>query len=351
MTDPVKTARASDSRATRRAFLASAGFALTTLCVRDATGQEAAAGTRPAGNADDAGPARGPRRFDPWWLSAERPRSRVVDIRSDRVLQGASVNPLAIETMLARGVQAVAETADASEAWRTILGDAQKVLLKFNKVGAELLATSPAIARALLSQISDAGYSPKLATIAEVPGPLTRQLGVAPLPEGWGDEIPVGHDFEPLANWLLEADAIVNIGFLKTHAIAGMSACCINLSHSAIRRPARWHANGCAPSVGEVIGSAPVASRLKLNIVNALRVVVENGADAREADLERYGGLLLGRDPVAVDSVGLSLLDVLRRRHGIESVVNVPYLAAAGRDGVGRNRPADIDRVQFDVSS
>lgn len=291
------------------------------------------------------------KRFDPWWLAAERPRSRVVDVRSDRVLQGASVNPLALETMLARAVQAVTEKADASEAWRTILGDAQKVLLKFNKVCAELLGTSPAVARAILSQLVDAGYNPKLATIAEVPGPLARQLGVAPLPEGWGDEIPVGHDYEPLAAWLLEADAVINVGFLKTHAIAGMSACCNNLSHSVIRRPARWHANGCAPFVGEVVGSPPVASRLKLNIVNALRVVVENGADAREGDLEAYGGLLLGRDPVAVDSVALRLLDVLRRRHGIEQAVNVPYLGAAGRDGIGRERPADIDRVQLDVSA
>lgn len=286
----------------------------------------------------------------PWWLAEEPQRSRVVDIRSDKVLHGTSVDSLELEAMLRRAITALTRARTHEEAWRKILGDARRIVVKFNSVGAEVIRTTDALARVLVSELGGAGYPPERVTLVEVSRYIWHELRTAEPPMGWGSAIAVGDRAEPLANYLLEADAIINVPFLKTHQIAGMSGSLKNLSHAVIRHPGRYHSDGCAPFVGQVVGSAEVASRLKLNVTNALRIVVDRGPDAREEDLVDCGGLIVGYDPVAVDSIGLGLLSVERRRKGLPGTMRVPHLLAAGDDGVGRWRPSDIDRIAIDAA-
>ena len=118
-----------------------------------------------------------------------------------------------------------------------------------------------------------------------------------------------------------------------------------------MRHPARYHSNGCSPYVGQVIGSQEVSARLKLSVVNAVRLVVNHGPDAREEDIIGYGGLLLGFDPVAVDNVGLSILAMERRRLGLPATPPVRYLESAAQMGLGRWRAADIDRVALEMQA
>jgi hypothetical protein len=286
----------------------------------------------------------------PWWLAAEPQRSRVVDIRSDKVLRGSSVDSLELEAMLRRAITTLTRASTHEEGWRSILGEARRIVIKFNSVGAEVLRTTDSLARVLVSELGRAGYAADQIALVEVSRYLAQELGTREPPAGWGQAIPVGDRAEPLANYLLEANAIINVPFVKTHQIAGMSGSLKNLSHAVIRHPARYHADGCSPFVGQVVGSAEVASRLRLNVTNALRIVVDRGPDAQEEDLVHCGGLIVGFDPVAVDSIGLGLLSVERRRKGLPWTIRVPHLVAAGDDGVGRWRPSDIDRIAIDAA-
>jgi uncharacterized protein (DUF362 family) len=152
-----------------------------------------------------------------------------------------------------------------------------------------------------------------------------------------------------LARYLFDADAIINVPFLKTHQIAGMSGCLKNLSHALIRHPAQFHANGCSPYVGQVVGSREVSSRLKLNLMNAVRVVVDGGPGARTENTVGYGGLLLGFDPVAMDYAGLSILAAERHRLGLRGGLAVRYLASSAEMGLGRWRPTDVDRAEIEI--
>lgn len=295
-------------------------------------------------------PVRPPSLQPAWWLSAEPQRSRVVDIRSDKVLHGTSVDPLTLEALLRRAITTLTRTRTHQEAWQSILGDARRILVKFNSVGAEVIRTTDALARVLVGELGVAGYPAERIALVEVPPYITHELQTVAPPPGWGAAIAVGGRAEPLANYLLEADAVINVPFLKTHQIAGMSGALKNLSHAVIRHPAQYHANGCTPFVGQVVGSGEVSSRLKLNLTNALRIVVDRGPDAREEDLVNCGGLIVGFDPVAVDSIGLGLLSVERRRKDLGGTIRVPHLLAAGDDGVGRWRPSDIDRIAIDAA-
>jgi hypothetical protein len=332
---------ASRCRPTRRELLAGAGAAAVGALggVGDAWGQAASrAATRPA-----SAPASQP--AGPWWMGPEYPRSRVVDVRSGDVLTASVADSLALERLLDEALRKLTEAPTAAAAWRQVLGSARRIVLKFNGVGAEVINTSAAMAEVLVAGLRRAGYDPPTVALVEVPEYLRERLGSRAVPAGWGPPIAVGGRPEPLASYLYDADALINVPFLKTHQIAGMSGCLKNLSHALIRHPARYHDNGCSPYVGQVIGSQVVSSKLRLNVVNALRIVARNGPDATEDDIVPYGGLLLGFDPVAVDTVGLDLLAVERRRLGFGEEIAVPHLVSAGEAGVGRWRPGQVERV------
>ena len=341
----VKTLESNRWEPTRRELLGAAAAATLGLVSTAGTGYGQA--TQPA----NSRPPHTPLSQVPWWLRGKQAPSRVVDIRSAAVLRPAIVDSSALGELLDQGVERLTATTSPAAGFRSILGSAERILIKFNSVGARALKISEALARLLVERIGTAGYDPKRIMLVEAPGFLREELGTERVAVGWGSEIEVGGRPEQLARYLLDADAIINVPFLKTHQIAGMSGCLKNLSHALIRHPARYHAHGCSPYVGQVVGSEEVSSKLKLNVVNAVRVVVNHGPDARTEDIVGYGGLLLGFDPLAVDNVGLSILAMERRRLGLAAGLDVPYLSSAAEMGLGRWRPADIDRIAIEADA
>jgi hypothetical protein len=345
---PEKTVkkRASNRRPLTRRELLCAGAAVT-LGLLSGTDAGFSQSTQPVTSRPGAG--RPP--HTPWWLERYRLRSRVVDIRSGGVLTAATADHVALGEMLDQGIRNLTDARTAEGGWRIVLGSAERIALKFNSVGAHVINTNDTLARLLVDRLAAAGYEPAKIALVEVPGFLVSELGTREVVRGWGAPIPVGGRQEPLAQYLYDADAIINVPLLKTHQIAGLSGCLKNLSHALIRHPAWYHDNGCSPYVGQVVGSDEVSSRLKLNVVNAVRVVANGGPDAQEEDIIGYGGLLLGFDPVAVDNVGLSILAMERQRRGLTGGLEVRHLASAAEMGLGRWRPADIDRIALELDT
>jgi hypothetical protein len=269
----------------------------------------------------------------------------VVDIRSPHVLGGASVDRAVLDQMVSMAAQVLSGAHTATEAWRAILGPATRIVLKFNHVGAGGLATNEPLAQALVTVLVEAGYDRSGLTLVEVPEAMARDLGTRPPDAGWGASIPVGQGSEELASYLYDADAVINVPLLKVHPIAGMSGAMKSLSFALIRHPARYHDGACSPYIGQVIGNKEVSSRLKLNVVNALRTVIRGGPDGAGGSTVDHGGLLLSFDPVAADAAGQDLLLSQRRSIGLEGGLEVPHLVAAAAGGVGRRLPHELERV------
>ncbi len=274
----------------------------------------------------------------PWWLQHPS-AARVVEMRSSRVLRGSTIDARMLARLLDGAVTHLTHAGTPSDAWRAILGSAKHIVLKFNGVAADAMQSTVPMADALLRGLKLAGYDLSYVTIVEGGPAAGREHGTRTAAEGWGRAIPVADQSQPVATYWYEADAVINVPFLKTHQVAGMSCAMKNVSHAVIRHPARCHANGCAPYVGQIIGHPEISSRLCLNLVNALRIVIRNGPDATEGDLVDYGGVIAGFDPLAVDVAGLEILSQERRRHGEKGAILAPTLMAAERDGVGRAEP------------
>lgn len=324
-----------DTHPSRRQFFRLGAAAMGALAVGSAIG-------------DDLDPPI----FDggPWWIERFPERSRVVDAHCPRLLRGTTVDPFFLQQTVNSSVMTLTGAADPEAAWRKILGDAERIVLKFNSVGATSLRINDPLAVALVRELRQAGYDPAKVALVEASAHLQSELGTAVTPQGWSGRIRFGSHEEELAAYVSWADAIIDVPLLKTHQIAGMSCSLINLSHAVIRRPALYHADKCSPFVAQIVSQKEIRDRLKLCMVNALRIVVDRGPDAKPNDIAVSSRLLVAFDPVAVDSVGLSLLSGERRSRGLSTEIDVPYLIAAEQLGLGRANSSLIERLTQTVT-
>ncbi|MCP4592759.1 MAG: DUF362 domain-containing protein [bacterium] len=277
--------------------------------------------------------------------------SRVVEIRSDHVLRDQKVDPRILRDMLRRGLLEVTGAADERSAWRTLLSPDDVVGLKFNQSGADTLRTTPAMVGVLVASLTDAGWDPSRLVPVEIPHELHSTLGTTPPRRDWlAEEVRFGEASDRLSGLLEQVTAIVNVPFLKHHNIAGMTCCLKNLSHALVKHPGRLHGNKCSPYIGDVVSLPQVRSKLRLHLVNALRIVTDKGPEAGAKYIVDRGALVIGLDPVAVDSLGLEILNRVRHRGGLGKIEDrqgeVSYLAAASARGLGNRELHRIDYVR-----
>ena len=151
---------------------------------------------------------------------------------------------------------------------------------------------------------------------------------------------------------LKQISVLIDVPFLKTHNIAGLTGALKNLSHGLVKHPARYHGNKCSPYIGDIVAAEPVRTRLRLCLVDALRVVYEGGPAATTATISDEGILLASIDPVATDTIGLMVLNEVREREGLPRIARsgeeVDYIAAAHRRGLGVGIVHGIDWVRLE---
>lgn len=273
-------------------------------------------------------------------LAPDQPLSRVVVARETHLIDGPTVH----RTLLAETLQAMLLSLTGKptpkEAWATILKPDDIVGLKFNRSGQGVINTSSALADVLIESLGSAGWGRSRIVGFEFPREVESNAGTLPPRPGYDAHLT---DFssgaDHFASALGQITALINVPFLKTHNLAGMTCSLKNLSHGLIKHPARYHAAGCSPYIADIVAADPIRSKLRLTLVDAMRVVYKGGPSATARSLANEGVLLMSRDPVAVDAVALEVLNRARERFGLpeiaSSAADIPYLAAAHRLGLG----------------
>ena len=147
---------------------------------------------------------------------------------------------------------------------------------------------------------------------------------------------------------------VINLPVLKDHGIAGVSIALKNL-FGAVHNPNKYHLTVCNPYVADVFMLPPIRTKVRLTICEAVVAQYEGGPPYMPQWCWPMSSLILGGDPVALDSVGWQLIEEKRKEKGFKPLAavgrNPAYIAtAADKDHrLGTNDPARIEVVRVEV--
>ncbi|MCH7814215.1 MAG: DUF362 domain-containing protein [Planctomycetes bacterium] len=275
------------------------------------------------------------------------PQATVVRVRSDHVVVARQVHGVVLAEMLEKGLMLTTGAPNAVEAWRSLLQKDDVIGLKFNGSGAEALGTTVPMARALIESLTAAGFANDHIVPIEVPPAVYDEFQTARPMAGWDrDETAFDSGSDQLALVLRQVTAIVNVPFLKDHNIAGLTCCLKNLSHALVKHPARFHGNHCTPYISDIVALPQIRDKLRLHVVNALRLVYAGGPEAPETSTAGAGLLFVGTDPVDIDTIAIDEINYHRNSHDMRVIEPedgwLGYLQRGAERGLGCANPHDI---------
>ncbi len=282
--------------------------------------------------------------------SVSRTVSKVVRVQNRLVVNGPEVHRALFGEMLEGALTTLTQQPTSAAAWRSILKADDVIGLKFNRSGQVALNTTGVVAEALIASIVAAGWPAAQIVCIEAPSEVESRNGTTPAISGFAEqETDFGSGSDQLASVVDQVTAIIDVPYLKSHNIAGLTCCLKNLSHGLIKHPARYHRNGCSPYIADIVGIPKIRSKLRLCLVDALRIVFDKGPEPSEPNVSDEGVLLASFDPVASDSIALMVLDDLRREKGLPTIKNphqpLAFLSYAQQEGLGVTDWSRIDLV------
>ena len=249
-----------------------------------------------------------------------QPAAKVVLIRNADVLAQPDKMQGVLESMLDEALKTLLGTSEPMEAWRKLVKSSDVVGVKSNEW-------------------------PKLPTPKPLEGAIKRRL----LDVGVVEQNISIADRGVLENPIFQkATALVNVRPLRTHHWAGIGSCLKNYIQYAPNRSS-YHPEACA-ALGSIWKLPMVEGKTRLNIQCALTPQFY-GRGANFFDTRYvwpYQGLIVGTDPVAVDTVAAHLLQVKRTAFfGEDRALDVPPSHIIVADKKYHLGVSDLNRIQL----
>lgn len=215
-------------------------------------------------------------------------KTRVVLVRDKNVIDSkGKINGEVIQQMLDQAMTTLFEDKDPVKCWKKIIKPDDIVGIKSNVW--HYLPTTTEVEQAIKRRVMDAG-------VAE------ENIGI--------DDRGVLRD--PIFK---KATALINARPMRTHAWSGVGSLIKNYIMFS-PDPAKYHGNSCA-GLGALWDLPIVKGKTRLNIL-VLLTPLFYGIGPHHFDRTYtwpYMGLLVGTDPVALDSVGLRLFQAKRKAY------------------------------------
>lgn len=214
-------------------------------------------------------------------------KSRVILIRHQEALnENCEFNGPVIQQMLDEAVMKLLDQSDPKAAFRLLVKPDDIVGIKSNVWS--YLPTPPEVEKAIKRRLMDAGVK-------------EENIGI--------------DDHNVRTNPIfVKSTALINTRPLRTHYLAGMSGCIKNYIMFGESQPV-YHPDSCA-DLGSLFNLPQVKGKTRLNILCALTPQFHGRGPHHFSRryVWNYKGLIVGQDPVAVDSIGLRLIMAKRRQ-------------------------------------
>jgi hypothetical protein len=251
-------------------------------------------------------------------------KSRVVLIRDqDALLSFKKPDQPVIQRMLDEAVRTLLGEKDTLSAWKRLVKPSDTVGIKSNVW--RYIPTTREVEESIKSRVMDVG-----------------------VPEGNIGIDDRGVRRNPLFQ---RATVLINARPARTHHWSGMGSCIKNYI-MFVPRPWDYHGDSCA-DLATIWKDYSLKDKTKLNILVVLTPLFHGIGPHHYSDkyVWQYKGLLVGQDPVAVDSVGVRILQAKRREFfGEERPLRPPakhVFLADTRHDLGVSDPARIELIKL----
>jgi len=251
-------------------------------------------------------------------------KTRVILIRHPDALGADSAfNEPIIQQMLDAAVAKLLDQSDPVEAFKQLVKPEDIVGIKTNVWS--FLPTPAPVEKAIKRRVLDAGVK------EENVGLDDHNVRTNPI--------------------FLKATALINARPIRTHYLAGMSGCLKNYIMFGESQEF-YHPDSCA-ALGSLFLLPQVKGKTRLNVLCALtpQFYGRGPHNFSRRYVWNYKGLIVGQDPVAVDTIGLQLIKAKRRKElgPAQELPPVPkhIQLADTRYGIGTSNLEQIELIKM----
>ena len=273
---------------------------------------------------------------------------RVVEISDARSIVANRVSQAVVGEMLDRGLRELTGEKDLRQAWSKFIQPPDVVGIKINPSGAPACCSSPEIVREIVAGVRSAGvparnifvydryayemdigsYQALVPKGVRVTGVQEHKLDASGYHPNIFCEANFFGEWETrsyMANIVASGvTKIINVPTMKDHSAAGVTGCLKNLGYGTFNNVDRSHRRPFSftdPLIGIMCSVEPLRSKAVLHIMDGTRMVWHGGPLTQNQDFIFPAGLILvGSDPVAIDTIELEKIEAKRSKEGAPSV-------------------------------
>ena len=294
--------------------------------------------------------------------------STVVIARDDNLItETGTLKETLVSSLIHKAVMQLTHALSQEKAWQALFKPKDIVGIKLNCLSGKTMSPHVAVVESIIQGLRLAGVKDKNIIVFER---FNRELETAGfrvrrMTEGvicvLTDDLPcgcyvsepqlagsVGTCFSKIISRL--CTAIINVPVLKDHDLAGISVAMKNF-FGVIHNPNKYHGNNCNPFIAELSTHPYIADKVRLIVCDALLAQYHGGPGYKPQWTWNYNGIIVGRDPVALDRICHNIIEEKRKEIKLPSLKQAnrepKYISTAAMLGLGIDEPSEINLVQL----
>ncbi len=163
------------------------------------------------------------------------------------------------------------------------------------------------------------------------------------------DEVTIPDEEKSCFSKIVSRDItkLVNIAVLKHNEDSGVTWAAKNIALGVTTNKVRFHIDYCAKAIPEILAAPCLRDKMVLHIGEAARISTVSVAGTHVAYDNR---IFFSRDPVAMDRIGLDILEEKRKAQGLESIREIAtHISSCAKKKLGTDDLSRIDQRALKV--
>ncbi len=270
-----------------------------------------------------------------------------------------------VSNLLHKAVMQLTHAVSQEKAWQTLFKPDDVVGIKLNCLSGKIMSPHVTVVESIIQGLKLAGvkdgniivferFNRELETAGFRVRRTTdgvRCFGTDELQGGGYEPEPqlagsVGTCFSRIVSRL--CTAIINVPVLKDHDLAGVSVAMKNF-FGVIHNPNKYHGSNCNPFIADLNTHPYIANKVRLIVCDAILAQYNGGPGYKPQWTWNYNGIIVGRDPVAMDRVCHNIIEEKRKEMRFPSLKQAnrepKYISTAAALGLGVDNLSKIKLV------